>query len=116
VHDLDSYLQEVAARLERFPINVVICWIDPDQTGDANFEDWATCCAPTRACPLWVIGVSKRLCRAPKFVLRWLVLHECLHVRLPGTLTGVSHHYYFRQAERAHPDYLRACTWFAKHL
>ena len=116
-HDLNAYLAEVAARLERFPANVVIGWADEHVLGDANYAHWATCFSPTRKNPVWYIGVSKALRRAPRYVLRWLVLHECLHVRLPAcALSGVAHHYYFRQAERSHPDFLRANAWLSKHL
>ena len=116
-HDLKAYLAEVAARLENFPAGVVICWADDTQLGDVNFEHWATCTTPTRKRPGWVIGVSKALRRAPRYVLRWLVLHEALHIKLPAcAATGVCHHYYFRQAERAHGDFLRANHWLDVHV
>jgi|ERR1039457_3435166 predicted metal-dependent hydrolase len=115
-HDLNQYLDEVAGRLERFPKGVVICWADDTQLGDANFEHWATCASPTRKRPVYVIAISRALLRAPKYVLRWLVLHECGHVRLPAWQKGGGgcHHYYFRQFERAHPDYIRANKWLEK--
>ena len=116
-HDLKAYLGEVAARLENFPDNVVICWADSVDLGNARFEGFATVTTPTRKRPVWVIGVSKALRRAPRYVLRWLVLHEALHVKLPAcAATSVCHHYYFRQAERAHPDFLRANQWLEAHV
>ena len=114
-HDLKAYLGEVAARLENFPENVLILWAD--DLGDANYSHWATCFTPTRKFPIWTICISNALRRAPKFVVKWLILHECGHVKLPACAnSGVAHHYYFRQFERAHPDFLRANQWLDAHV
>ena len=116
-HDLDKYLCEVASRLERFPAGVQIGWVDPSQlTGPdgASFAYWAVCAYPTARCPIYTIGVNTELRRAPRYVLRWLILHECLHVVI-GPRKGLFHHRAFRQAERAHPDYACANQWLDAH-
>ena len=115
---LQRLLASVAARLERFPLNVQVCWAPAAALGDAQYEHWASCSMPTRKRPVWVIAFSDALRTAPLFVLDWLMLHECLHVRLPACTSGGGggcHHYYFRQAERSHPAFLQATAWLDAH-
>ena len=118
-HDLQRYLVEVASRLERFPAGVRICWVEPAQLAaqipGVAFYFWAMCVRPKPLSPFYVLGISTELLRAPAYVLRWLILHECLHVVIKPYV-GRWHPYHFRQAERSHPDYERANLWLDAHV
>ena len=109
----------MAQRLERFPAGVRICWTTPEQLTaqikGARDAFWAMCMRPTKTCPSFVLGISTELLRAPAYVLRWLILHECLHAVIKP-YRGRCHPYHFRQAERSHPDYERANVWLDAHV
>ena len=113
------YLAEVAQRLERFPEGVQICWVEPAQLAaqipGSRFNFWAVCVCPKPASPFYMLGISTELRCAPAYVLRWLILHECLHVVIKPYV-GRCHPYHFRQAERSHPDYERANLWLDAHV
>ena len=118
-HNLRKYLGEVSRRLERFPKGVRICWATQRELAGhfpgARFGFWAVCHRPTKLCPFYVIGVARELQRAPAYVLRVLILHEALHAVITPHV-GAWHPYAFRQAERSHPDSLRAQAWLASHV
>jgi hypothetical protein len=60
------------------------------------------------------IAVDPELQCAPNYVVRYLVAHEVLHVRLPPH--GRSHHHRaFRVADRLLPYSVRANTWLRAH-
>lgn len=59
------------------------------------------------------IGISDELKRAPRYVLRYLVIHELLHFALPAR-GRCWHHRAFRVAERLAPKYSQACSWLWK--
>jgi hypothetical protein len=109
-HDLQQYLSEVAARLERFPASrVTIGWVAPKAIARGCYNSWAMLAWPTENHD-YVIAISIELLHAPKYVLRSLVLHECLHIVLPPR-GKCQHHYAFRQAERSNQDFKRAWRW-----
>ncbi len=109
-HNLQQYLSEVSSRLERFPARrVTIGWVAPEAIAGVRYGSWAMLAWPTKKHE-YVIGISTALRRAPKYVLRAIVLHECLHVVLPPR-GKLQHHYALRQAERANADFIRSENW-----
>lgn len=109
-HDLARYLADVAARLERFPKDVSISWASPGQLKDYfGCECWAGCHVKARC-----IVISDDVKRAPRYVVRHLVLHEALHMVVPSR-GACEHPRAFRIAEQASPDHLRAWAWLDAH-
>jgi predicted metal-dependent hydrolase len=55
----------------------------------------------------------------PVYVVRFVVFHEMLHGAIGARLgdrAARRHGPDFREAEKSHPDYVRAQAWIAQHL
>ena len=68
---------------------------------------------------LLVISQIFDTARVPKEVVRYLVFHEMLHIKIPGrTAKGVKkvHTKEFRYAERRYPNYTGIQEWIKKNL
>jgi hypothetical protein len=110
VHDLATLrglLSELETRFESFP-PLSIDWIDSDRL-DEHFG-----CPVAAACHWFgdvrTIVISDVYRQAPLYVLRYLILHEALHVIHPPR-GREAHHRVFRIAEQCSPDYLRGARW-----
>jgi hypothetical protein len=117
-HDLDKVLADVLThfRFDR-PREIRVCW------GPAveMFHSGRECSALVRwdpACEGAIfIALSEKLRRAPRYVLAYLIFHECLHIDLPprnGVLDPTRwqfHHRAFRVAERIWPTYTKSNEW-----
>ena len=109
-HDLNAYLLELR-RLEHFRHECLIGWMAPEVLAEGErYACWAECAPPTRSCPAHAIGISTMLRRAPRYVIRYLVLHEVLHIVLPPRGARF-HHRAFRVAEQSSDLYLPATRW-----
>jgi predicted metal-dependent hydrolase len=75
-------------------------------------DSWAECYYWPK--PVRTIGIHERAKRAPAYVVRYLVMHELLHIALPPR-KNVHHHRSFLVAERLLPCYDRACKWLERH-
>jgi hypothetical protein len=109
VHDLDKYLDELRGRFE-FPISAQIAWATDAQIRDyfGGEAVWGAYHHSTHC-----IVISSQLIRAPKYVIRHLVLHETLHNLIQPT--GCNwHSRTFRLAEQSSADYIPACRWLHK--
>ena len=121
-HDLDAVLAGVLSRFAPMPA-IRIAWAGHHD--DAHHRDvWGQA--------WWTrdgrfIGVSKRLQRAPRYVVSYVVFHEVLHFALlprdsrsekwrTGERYRVTwHHRAFRVAERLWPRRDDAEQWLEKH-
>ena len=113
-HDLDALLLEVLKKFDTLSKRVEISWVDLDSVDKGNFDEnnhWAMCLLGHTEVAF--VGLHPRLMRAPKYVLRYLIFHEVLHLALPPH-KGVCHHKAFRVAEKLCPDYTRANNWLEK--
>lgn len=112
-HDLDAILVDVLGHFEPLPHRIHIDWVDLDEVSCNVFDeqaDWA-CVTGTREATH--IGLHPQLMVAPRYVLRYLVFHEVLHLAIPPH-RGIAHHRAFNVAERLWPDYRRACEWLRR--
>ena len=108
-HDLDATLLEVLTHFAKLP-QITIDWVDLDEVGPSLFlehGDYACCVEKEGA---YFIGIHPAMKKAPKYVVRFLVFHEVLHVALPP-VGRQAHHKAFRVAERVWPDCARADAW-----
>jgi len=121
-HDLDAILSEVLAHFAPMP-TIHITWAEHHDTAHHR-DHWGQA--------WWTrdgrfIGISKRLRRAPKFVIRYVVFHEVLHMALlprdsraetwrKGDRYRITwHHRAFRIAERLWPKRGLAEQWLEDH-
>ena len=105
-HDLDAILSEVLAHFAPMP-TIHITWVEHrDAARHHNYWGQAWWTRDGR-----FLGISKRLHRAPKYVIRYVVFHEVLHVALGTT----RHHKAFRIAERLWSKWERAERWLKSH-
>lgn len=85
-----------------------IDWVDLDECDAPDFDEHKDfACAVAYPRGEMFIGVHPALKRAPHYVLRYLVMHEVLHLAL-GVYT---HTHAFEVAEHLIPDYQRADAW-----
>lgn len=124
MHDLSAILAEVLTHFAReprserdngsrsFPMRTrfVIDWIDLDEVEPEWFKEKREYACVTRVRGVWCIGIHPRLRRAPKRVIRYLIMHEVLHVALGCW----NHPHMFGVAERLWPDYQWANAWLAR--
>lgn len=113
-HDLDGLLLEVLQKFESLSKRVLVSWVDLDSVSRDDFDenkDWACCLLGHTEVAF--VGLHPCLVKAPKYVLRYLIFHEVLHLALPPHGRNC-HHKAFRVAERLHPDYVRANRWLEK--
>lgn len=109
-HDLDSILAEVLVHFLPLPHRIHVDWVDLDDVSRKDFDehrDWACCTGTKKAL---FIGLHPRLRTAPKYVVRYVVFHEVLHLAIPPH-KGQAHPPAFAVAERLWPAYVRACAW-----
>lgn len=109
-HDLDAILLEVSTHFAKLP-QIRIDWVDLDEVGPSLFlehDDYACCTYKNGA---YFIGIHPAMKKAPKYVVRYTVFHEVLHVALPPR-GRQAHHKAFLVAERLWPDFVRADAWF----
>lgn len=109
-HDLDAILLEVLGHFASMPHRIRVDWVDLDAVDPIDFDevsDWA-CVTNSTLEPC--IGLHPSLRSAPRYVVRFLIFHEVLHLAIPPH-AGVAHHVAFRVAERLWPDYHRANAW-----
>lgn len=112
--DLDSILLEVLQMFEGLSKQVLVSWVDLDAVDKPDFDennDWACCLLGHTGVAF--VGIHPCLSQAPRYVLRYLVFHEVLHLALPPHGRN-THHKAFRVAERLYPDYVRANEWLRK--
>lgn len=113
VHDLTTLrglLSELEQQFERFPA-LAIDWISAEALEPHfGFPVAAACHGVGRTKTIVVLDEFKT---APLYVLRYLVLHEALHVLHPPVGHNL-HPYAFRIAEQSSPLYLPACRWLHK--
>ncbi len=113
MHDLDAILADVSRHFDRLP-PVHVAWVEP---GKARPEYW--CAADDWGCHVrengaHFIGLAPELKRAPRYVVRYMLAHELLHIALPPR-GRCAHHRAFRIAERLWPDFERANAWLDSH-
>lgn len=109
IETLHGLLAELQVRFECLP-EVSIDWISEDQLTDYfGCAVCAACYIPTRT-----VVVSDEYQRAPLYVLRYLVLHEALHLLHKPVGTNM-HPRAFRVAEQASSDYVKALRWLHRH-
>lgn len=109
IETLHGLLAELQERFESLPA-VSIDWISEDQLTDYfGCAVCAACYIPTRT-----LVVSEEYQTAPLYVLRYLVLHEALHL-LHKPVGLNMHPRAFRVAEQSSADYLPALRWIHLH-
>jgi hypothetical protein len=109
-HDLEAVLAEVLTHFWPLPHRIHIDWIDLDSVDPALFSEhntWALCHGTKRAL---FIGLHPDLRGAPRYVVRYIVFHEVLHLAIPPH-RGQVHTRAFNVAERLWSDYIRANHW-----
>jgi hypothetical protein len=112
-HDLDAILLDVLKLFAPLPHRIDIRWVDLDDTDTELFDeirDWA-CCHGTKAGLF--IGIHPTLKRAPRYVLKYIIAHEVLHLAIPPH-NGVAHTKAFYVAERLLPGYHKAIAWLGE--
>lgn len=109
-HDLDAILVEVLGHFSHLPHRIHVDWVDLDAVDPTLFDektDYACCIGKKSGI---CIGIHPALKRAPRYVVRYLVFHEILHLAIPPH-KGVHHPPAFGVAERLWPDYRRSCAY-----
>lgn len=107
-HDLDELLAEIRQVYGSLP-EIHVSWAS-DEADPAYFDrrwDWGCC---THILDVYMIGLSRDLQRAPRYVVKAVLWHEVLHVLLPKR-GRCFHHKAFRVAEKMIPHYERAEAW-----
>jgi hypothetical protein len=86
-------------------------WVDLDDVDPAYFVELHEYACVTRVRGQWFIGLHPKFKVAPRYVVRYLIFHEVLHV----ALQTFEHPRHFHVAERLWPDYQRANAWLATY-
>jgi hypothetical protein len=106
-HDLDAILGEVLMHFTPLSKQIHIDWVDLDECDAVDFDEHRDFACAIDRTPGLFVGVHPKLRHAPRYVLRYLVSHEVLHLAF-----GVFNHPpVFDIADRLLPGYVRANAW-----
>jgi hypothetical protein len=112
-HDLDALLGAVRARMLHVPQELHIGWAPPAEIPNL----WAEWRHYSHRVPQhhghW-IGISDELRVAPRYVIYYLIWHECAHAALPP-IGRSAHHKAWRIVDALCPQRDRACAWLDAH-
>lgn len=113
-HDLGAIVATMI--MKHFPgmPAVHVAWVVPAKARPEYWcadDDWG---CHARVNGEHFIGLAPELARAPRYVVRYMIMHELLHIALPPR-GRLAHHRAFRVAERLWPDYIRANRWLDAH-